>query len=78
MKTTIETSINFNNGRFRFANQLSELNDIIELCTKCPDLDSLMKMLNLMTLFHFIYGKGAGHIWVSFKDSGERILLVTE
>lgn len=76
MKTQIEAAINPHHKDF--SEIMKELNEVIGITVGNTNFQSITSQLNILTLKYLIFGSGANHIWVSIKETNERILIITE
>lgn len=75
MEIKVETLLNENsmklvNKLISYTNTLSTINEVVK------KLRHTIYSLDLQN--EFICGTGSNHIWLSRKEDGERILLITE
>jgi hypothetical protein len=62
------------------ANQLAGINEIMKLAQGLIDLDALWSWMGCYSAIdqNLISGHSGSHIWVSDKETGKRILIITE
>tara|TARA_R110000782_G_scaffold31601_2_gene77574 strand:+ start:461 stop:691 length:231 start_codon:yes stop_codon:yes gene_type:complete len=60
--------------------QLASINEIIKLAQGLIDLDALWSWMGCCNIIeeNLISGYTGSHIWISDKETGKRILLITE
>lgn len=60
-------------------NQLSTINTIIGIVNRSTDLTTAYdKISRIQDRVDVLIGRGSDHIWVSDKETGNRILIITK